>query len=114
MRLSIRTFITALAAFCLFAQQKEEKRGPFPAPKNLQVLTPDVNILRVMQGFNAGLGVQCTYCHAQGDFASDENPKKEIARKMLRLIKQVNIHFADAGNDFANSKYLPFPEGKQY
>jgi hypothetical protein len=33
---------------------------------------------------------------------------------MLLMIKQINRTFPDAGNDFANSRYLPFPEGKQY
>jgi hypothetical protein len=108
------SLVILLAGLTLLGQQKEEQRGPLGTPKNLQVLSSEVNILRVMQSFNGGLGVQCTYCHVQGDFANDENPKKETARKMLRLIKQINNHFADAGNDFANSKYLPFPEGKQY
>ena len=38
-----------------------------------------------MQGFNEALGVQCTYCHVQGDFAADTNSKKEIARKMIGI-----------------------------
>jgi len=98
----------------MFGQDQPKKAGaPVPA-KNLKVLSPEVNVLEVMRGFNTGLGVQCSYCHAQGDFASDDNPKKEMGRKMLLLIKQINMHFADAGNDFANSRYLPFPEGKQY
>jgi hypothetical protein len=33
---------------------------------------------------------------------------------MLQMLKAVNLHFPDAGNDFARSRYLPFPEGKQY
>jgi hypothetical protein len=90
------------------------KSGSPPVPKNLKILSPEVNIMRVMQGFNEGLGVQCAYCHVTGDFASDANPKKEIARKMLMVVKQINMHFPDAGNDFMNSRYLPFPEGKQY
>ena len=64
-------FAMILFAAPLLAQQ----RAAPPPPKNLKVLTPDVNILRVMQGVNAALGVQCTYCHVQNDFASDENPK---------------------------------------
>src|SRR5215471_5142585 len=91
-----------------------QERPAVPPPKNLKVLTPDVNVLRVMQGVNAALGVQCTYCHEQGDFASDDNPKKEIARSMFRMLKQVTLNFPDSGNDFVNSRYLPFPEGKQY
>lgn len=101
-------------ALSLIAQDQGKKGGPVPPPKNLKILSADVNLLPVMQSFNAGLGVQCTYCHVAGDFASDGNPKKEIARKMLTVIKQINMHFPDAGNDFANSRYLPFPEGKQY
>ena len=30
-----------------------------------------------MRTFTTGLGVQCTYCHVAGNYASDENPKKE-------------------------------------
>ena len=33
---------------------------------------------------------------------------------MFRMLKQVTVNFPDSGNDFVNSKYLPFPEGKQY
>jgi Photosynthetic reaction centre cytochrome C subunit len=100
-----------IAPLSLFGQGAA--KGP-QAPKNLKVLTPDTNILQIMRGFTTGLGVQCAYCHAQNDFASDANPKKETARKMLRMIKQINMHFPDSGNDFLNSQYLPFPEGKQY
>jgi hypothetical protein len=82
--------------------------------KNLQVLSPDVNLDAVMARFNAGLGVQCAYCHVADDFATDANPKKAAARTMLRMLKQVNAHFPDAGNDFIHARYLPFPEGKQY
>lgn len=110
-RSAIVLFITALG---LVAQDTNKQAGASPAPKNLKVLTPDVNVGQVMQRFTVGLGVQCSYCHAAGDFASDENPEKEIARKMLLMIKQINRQFPDAGNDFANSRYLPFPEGKQY
>jgi Photosynthetic reaction centre cytochrome C subunit len=106
--------ILYVASLCLFAQDQGKQGGPPPAPKNLKVLTPDVNIGQVMRRFTAGLGVQCGYCHAPGDFASDENPKKEMARRMLVMIKQINRNFPDAGNDFANSRYLSFPEGKQY
>jgi hypothetical protein len=89
-------------------------QGNAPAPRNLRVLTPDVDIPRVMGRFNTALGVQCAYCHVANDFASDANPKKEIARGMLRMLQQVAERFPDSGNDFSNSRYLPFPDGKQY
>jgi hypothetical protein len=103
-----------LALMLLPTSLLAQERGAPPAPKNLKVLTPDVNVLIVMQGVNTALGVQCNYCHVQGDFASDQNPKKEIARKMFQMLKQVSLSFPDNGNDFSNSRYLPFPEGKQY
>ena len=48
-----------------------------------------------MQSFRLGLGVQCDFCHVKGDFASDENPKKDIARKMIVLAQDVNAKFSD-------------------
>ncbi len=106
--------VLLVAALGLVAQDQNKPAGNPTAPKNLKVLTMDVKVGQVMQRFTVGLGVQCSYCHTAGNFASDDNPKKEIARKMLVMIKQINQNFPDAGNDFNNSRYLPFPEGKQY
>jgi hypothetical protein len=107
----IASLVLVMCSIGVPAQQQTREQ---PAPKNLQVLTPDVHLANVMQNFDVALGVQCVYCHVEGDFASDANPKKAIARAMLRMLKQVNTHFPDAGNDFQRSRYLPFPEGKQY
>ena len=49
----------------------------------------------MMGAFRTALGVQCTYCHMQGDFASDENPKKEIARHMITMMREINGKFPD-------------------
>lgn len=68
----------------------QKKGGGMGAPKNLKVLPADTNIRAVMGAFRTGLGVQCTYCHVQGDFASDENPKKEIARHMITMVHDIN------------------------
>ena len=48
-----------------------------------------------MQQFTMGLGVQCNYCHAQGNMASDENPKKEMARHMIEMTQKINAGFTD-------------------
>ena len=61
-------------------------------PKNLKILPADVNIQQTMGAFRTALGVQCTYCHVQGDFASDDNPKKNMARNMLRIAADINAH----------------------
>ena len=111
-----RSTVVWLALWCvlLLVSAPVAAQGGTASPRSLRVLTPDVDIQRVMARFNAALGVQCTYCHVANDFASDANPKKEIARGMLRMVQRVADRFPDSGNDFLNSRYLPFPEGKQY
>jgi hypothetical protein len=64
-------------------------------PKNLKILPADVNIQQTMGAFRTALGVQCNYCHAQGDFASDDNPRKNMARNMLRIAADINATFPD-------------------
>lgn len=104
----------AVALVWAGASAQVASQGGAQPSRNLRVLTPDVDIQRVMARFNTALGVECTYCHTANDFASDANPKKEIARRMLRMQRLVAERFPDSGNDFRNSRYLPFPEGKQY
>ena len=53
-----------------------------PEPKNLKVLkVPTSELIPIMRSFSAGLGVECDFCHVKGDFASDDNPHKNIARE---------------------------------
>ena len=66
-----------------------------PAHKNLKVLPQDTDIRATMGAFRTALGQQCTFCHVQGDFASDANPKKEIARHMITMTQQVNGNFSE-------------------
>ena len=69
------------------------KRPSKPA-KNLQVLPKDMPLDEVTalmkQGVAPGLGVKCSFCHVENDFASDENPHKATARDMLRMVMEVN------------------------
>jgi hypothetical protein len=83
----------------LVAQEKKEdtKKQPPPAPTNLKVLKVKTGqeVGQVMRTFTAGLGVQCVYCHVQGNFANDENPKKDTARHMIRMTQEINAKFPD-------------------
>ncbi len=63
--------------------------------KNLKVLPQDTDIRATMGAFRTALGQQCTFCHVQGDFASDANPKKEIARHMIQMVNDINAKFPD-------------------
>ena len=87
----------ALFSAILLAQppQDGKKKGPPPAPKNLQILTPEDIRGGIMRKFAAALGGNCQLCHVQGDFASDENPHKVIARKMIAMTKEINAKFPD-------------------
>ncbi len=39
------------------------------------------------------LGVSCNTCHVRNDFASEDNEKKLIARRMLEMTKAINTQF---------------------
>jgi hypothetical protein len=80
----------------LLAQPPQEtKKGPPPAPKNLQILTVEQLHSGIMQKFAAALGGNCLTCHVQGDFSSDENEHKVIARHMITMTKEINAKFPD-------------------
>ena len=84
-------FVLLIAPLTALAQG----RGPAGPPKNLKVLPADVNIMQTMANIRTALGVQCTYCHVAGDFASDDNQKKAIARNMMRMTTDINSDFPD-------------------
>jgi photosynthetic reaction center cytochrome c subunit len=94
--------VSALVAFAMFAQAPpgggKGKGGP---PKNLKFFTADNWATAgrpAMDAFVAGLGLAdkggCGYCHV-ADKSSDENPKKDMARMMLNMVKDINSKFTD-------------------
>ena len=74
--------------------------------KNLKVLPKDISDVKldsIMNSYNIALGVKCNFCHVpvKGfpdslDYASDNEPMKEEARKMMRMtihINKTNFYF---------------------
>jgi hypothetical protein len=92
---SLLAVVLLLAPVCISAQDKP--KGPPPPLKNLKILTGETReqVIGTMRSFTAALGVQCVFCHVQGDFASDDNPKKETARMMLTMAREINGKFPD-------------------
>jgi photosynthetic reaction center cytochrome c subunit len=92
---SLLAVVLLLAPVCLSAQ--EGKKGPMPAPKNLKILTGDTpqQLIMTMRAFTVALGQKCTFCHVQGDFASDDKPTKQTARMMLTMAREINAKFPD-------------------
>jgi hypothetical protein len=89
--------VTLLLALSLFGPAASAQ-----APTPTKVESPTVKVLTglVAQEFQEemnhmvqALGVTCNTCHVRGNFASDDNPKKIIARRMLEMTKSLNTQF---------------------
>lgn len=80
----MRLVVSVLFLVPLVAQQ---------APKNLKVIKDATQLMPTMRTFTQGLGVQCGFCHVQGDQASDAKPEKGTARMMYTMLEQINSNF---------------------
>ena len=93
----MRFLLSSLIVLATLSAQEKQEKKEVPNPTNLKVLklTSGSEVRQVMRTFTAGLGVQCNYCHVQGNMASDDNPKKEIARHMIEMTQKINGGFPD-------------------
>jgi hypothetical protein len=60
--------------------------------KNIQLLRgiPAERLTKIMFSFKASLGVDCTYCHIKDQFEKDDKAAKQVARKMIQLVRDTN------------------------
>ncbi len=60
--------------------------------KNIQVLKeiPADQLMPSMQFMAASLGVQCDFCHVEGQFDKDDKKPKQTARKMMQMAMTLN------------------------
>ena len=61
--------------------------------ENISVLpnTPVRTFLTIMNdGYARALGVRCTHCHVEGNFASDDKRPKRAARQMAAMHRMIN------------------------
>lgn len=106
--MSSLSLLPFLVPCCLLAQQEKQvqTKGPTRTPVvNLQALPRNVD-LHIMELYRSALGVECNFCHVAGteqekghtgDRQSDANPKKLIAREMIRMTKQINEGLTGSG-----------------
>lgn len=84
-----------------------------PLPKrNLRVLPKNISdhhLDSIMKRYNRALGVSCNFCHVRMagyadslDYASDQDPMKTTARKMMRMTLAINRE-----NFWTNKKQRP-------
>jgi Photosynthetic reaction centre cytochrome C subunit len=99
--MQMRWVAVLMIALPLLGQDPQAKepaaKKAAPAPTNIKVLkvTTDAEVRQIMRTFTVGLGVQCAYCHVAGNNASDDNPKKEVARQMIAITQDLNRKFPD-------------------
>jgi photosynthetic reaction center cytochrome c subunit len=60
--------------------------------KNIEVFkgVPADQLIPAMQFITSALGVECSYCHAEGAFEKDDKKPKQAARKMVRMMFAIN------------------------
>jgi hypothetical protein len=85
-------FLATPWTFALHAQTPMPTVVDSPAVKVLTgLLAPDFQ--EEMNHMVQAVGGSCNSCHVRGNFASEENPKKIIARRMLEMTKAINKQF---------------------
>src|ERR1019366_5863365 len=52
--------------------------------------TPADQFVPAMQFMASSLGVECAFCHVQGQMESDDKPAKKIARAMIAMTAAIN------------------------
>jgi len=85
-----------------------------PRFTNLEILPKDISkdaLDSVMHHFTASLGVKCNYCHVfnqetkKMEFAKDDKPEKQIARKMMLMAIDINKnHFQEIEENMDSGK----------
>jgi photosynthetic reaction center cytochrome c subunit len=103
-----KTLATVALAFLTTLGLRAQQGPPPPPPpaagqlapqyyKNIKILTkvPADQLRTQMEYFTASLGVQCTFCHVQNQFDSDEKPQKDRARKMMQMVDRFNANSAN-------------------
>ena len=132
---SVRTsrFFSPAVAVCLLAGAMSitavAQEGPgahhFPKPTNLKVLPKNLTgdqVHKIMQGWAGALGQHCNACHAQYadhrkdakgrpelDFASDANPRKDMARIMVKMTQADKADYITKVKDLDKNRKDPQP-----
>lgn len=62
----------------------------------LAAQTPPADIMPLMQEFIQALGVQCEYCHSAPRGSGQAEPRKDIARQMMAMTRDLNTRVQTA------------------
>jgi hypothetical protein len=76
---------------------------------NLKVLPPNIThdeLISTMRGIARSLGTRCNHCHVTNppgsaeefDYPNDSKPEKNVARTMLRMVRNINGEYISKVN----------------
>lgn len=95
-----KKLLTTAILFALVMAGVAAVKAPKNSLRNLKVLPQDISdekLDSIMQTYNTALGVKCKFCHVPQkifldslDYASDAEPMKENARKMMKMVIEIN------------------------
>ena len=112
MQSSARILVVAVLLIAVATSLRVESSSAQPPeePKNLKVLPKNMSrreVTGIMRSFSHALGVRCVECHVSTkpgsdrsedlDFASDQKPEKEEARKMMKMVASINEQIGQMG-----------------
>jgi Photosynthetic reaction centre cytochrome C subunit len=88
-------FVAVIVAVIFVVPAGSRPIPPQTSFENIKVMKgmSDTDIRMEMMAWTEALGTTCNYCHVAGDFPSDTNPKKDIARKMFTMVQTINKDF---------------------
>ena len=97
---------------------RAQTKGSEKPPSNLRVLPEGSTrreVIAVMKGWTADLGVSCDHCHVGGDsvpfsewdFSDDARSTKRVAREMVKLLEAVNRGLAPVASIRADGSTAP-------
>ena len=98
----------ALTALAVAACAMVPARISAQAPTTMQPAIAESTTITVLKGltvpqfetemrhFVQGVGMNCGGCHTRGNFASEDNPKKAIARRMIEMTRALNTRYFPA------------------
>ena len=100
MRLFAISFLSTVLAVGFFVvpagssspRPPQQKQSAFENIKVMNDLS-DAEVMTAMRQWQDDLGTNCSFCHAGADFPAEDNPKKQTARVMYKMLNMINKDF---------------------
>jgi hypothetical protein len=111
---TLRTLVLVAALFVAACAAISQQKAQTPTADNLEfhnlrILPANIThdeLIATMRGIARSLGTKCNHCHVANppgakeefDYASDAKPEKNVARTMLRMVRNINSDYLSKVN----------------